>query len=85
MVTENRPEVALSRNVTQHDPRSLTAHARSARRSTPRTASKPTTSSARPSYLEMIRADHYRQLDHSIDQLTPARAREREIDMGIEM
>jgi hypothetical protein len=39
----------------------------------------------RPSYLDMTRADQYRQLDHSIDQLTPARARDREIDMGIEM
>ncbi len=40
---------------------------------------------ARPSYLETTRSDQYRQLDHSIEQLIPARAREREIDMGIEM
>ena len=40
---------------------------------------------ARPGYLDMTRADQYRQLDHDVDQLTPARAREREIDMGIEL
>ena len=39
----------------------------------------------RPNYLDMTRADQYRQLEHSIDQLTPTRARDREIDMGIEM
>ena len=40
---------------------------------------------ARPGYLDMNRADQYRQLEHSIDQLTPTRALDREIDVGIEM
>ena len=40
---------------------------------------------ARRGYLDMTRADRYRQLEHSIDQLTPTRARDREMDMGIEM
>ena len=38
----------------------------------------------RPGYVDMTRADQYRQLRHDIDQLTPARAREREMNMGIE-
>ncbi|MEO8696518.1 MAG: MobF family relaxase [Acidimicrobiales bacterium] len=39
----------------------------------------------RPGYGDMTRADRYRELEHSIHQLTPTRARDREIDMGIEM
>jgi hypothetical protein len=39
----------------------------------------------RPGYSDMTRADQYRQLHHDIRELAPARAREREIDMGIEM
>jgi hypothetical protein len=33
----------------------------------------------------MNRADQYRQLDHGMDQLSPARARGHEIETGIEM
>ncbi|MEO8698062.1 MAG: AAA family ATPase, partial [Acidimicrobiales bacterium] len=39
----------------------------------------------RPGYSDMARADHYRQLRHDVRELAPARAREREIDMGIEL
>jgi hypothetical protein len=39
----------------------------------------------RPGYSDMTRADLYRQLHHDVRELAPARAREREIDMGIEM
>ncbi|MEO8692202.1 MAG: hypothetical protein ABI658_01720, partial [Acidimicrobiales bacterium] len=40
---------------------------------------------ARPGYLDRNRADHYRRLDHNIEQLTPARARNQDLDMGIEL
>ena len=39
----------------------------------------------RPGYGDMTRADQYRQLHHVVRELAPARAREREIDMGIEL
>jgi hypothetical protein len=39
----------------------------------------------RPGYSDMTRADQYRQLHHDVRELAPARAREREMDMGIEM
>ncbi|HUP75849.1 MAG TPA: hypothetical protein VM282_22645 [Acidimicrobiales bacterium] len=39
----------------------------------------------RPGYGDMTRADQYRQLDHDVRELAPARARDREIEMGIEM
>ncbi|MEO8698125.1 MAG: AAA family ATPase, partial [Acidimicrobiales bacterium] len=39
----------------------------------------------RPGYSDMTRADQYRQLHHDVRELAPARARDREIDMGIEM
>ena len=38
----------------------------------------------RPGYGDLIRADRYRELEHSIHELTPTRAREHGIDMGIE-
>ena len=40
---------------------------------------------ARPGYDDTTRANVYRNLEHSIGQLTPTHARDREIDMGIEM
>jgi hypothetical protein len=39
----------------------------------------------RPGYSDMTRADQYRELGHNLNQLIPARARDREIDMGIEL
>ena len=39
----------------------------------------------RPAYDDVIRADRYRELEQSVDQLTPARARDHEIDIGIEL
>ena len=39
----------------------------------------------RPGYGDMTRADQYRQLHHDVRELEPARAREREMDMGIEL
>ncbi|MEO8696474.1 MAG: AAA family ATPase, partial [Acidimicrobiales bacterium] len=39
----------------------------------------------RPGYSDMTRADHHRRLHHDVRELAPARVREREIDMGIEM
>ncbi|MEO8697111.1 MAG: MobF family relaxase, partial [Acidimicrobiales bacterium] len=39
----------------------------------------------RPGYSDTTRADQYRQLHHDVRALAPARAREREMDMGIEM
>jgi hypothetical protein len=40
---------------------------------------------ARPGYDDTTRANLYRNLKDSVDQLTPTRARDREIDMGVEI
>jgi hypothetical protein len=39
----------------------------------------------RPGYGDMTRGDQYRQLDREVRELRPTRAREREMDMGIEL
>ena len=40
---------------------------------------------ARPGYDDMTRANVFRNLEHSINQLAPTQTRDREIDMGIEL